>query len=150
MGNDTRQLADLINQRHDCLVALRDVGERQLALIDSGDMTALLKVLSTKQHLIGLLQTLEQQLKPYRDEDPELRTWATREARQHCAARAAECEQMLAEIVAQEQQGESQLTKRRDAAATQLQGVHSAHQARAAYAQQPGARRVRLDLTSDS
>ena len=49
----TDVLAELVVKKHDLLVQLRDVGLRQIELIDGGDMTQLLKLLSSKQRLLN-------------------------------------------------------------------------------------------------
>ena len=42
---ETDILADLIRAKRECLLQLRDLGRKQLELIDEGDMTALLDLL---------------------------------------------------------------------------------------------------------
>src|SRR5689334_7588838 len=75
--HDTAQLATLVDLKRRSLVQIRDLGVRQLQLLDAADMTQLLKILAAKQHLIGQVQQIEQQLEPFRADDPERRTWAT-------------------------------------------------------------------------
>jgi hypothetical protein len=60
----------------------------------------------------------------------------------------ARCEALLAEIVSQEKQSERDLLRRRDEAAQRLQGVHSAAQARSAYAASAQPASAGLDMTS--
>ena len=49
---ETAQLSRLIQQKHGLLVQLRDLARKQLSLVDAGDMTALLRLLATKQNLL--------------------------------------------------------------------------------------------------
>ena len=78
---NTNILADLIAKRHHCLVKLRDLGLKQLELIAAGDMGPLLRLLSAKDQWIVAVQTIEKELAPYHDQDPEARVWASEEAR---------------------------------------------------------------------
>jgi hypothetical protein len=150
MTLDTNNLAQRIAQKRDCLARLRDLGVRQIELVEQGDLGALLKVLAAKQHLIEMLQTLERELEPFHAQDPERRRWASAELRRQCADQAEECKQLLAEIVAQERQSESKLIARRDEAADRLNGVFAAGHARNAYAHEPARGASMLDLTSET
>lgn len=144
----TEHLADLIDRKHTCLLQLRELGTQQMRLVDQGEMGELLKVLSGKQYLINLLQELEQQLDPYRHDDPESRQWRSPQDRARCAQQSEACQMLLDEVLQQEKVSEASLTVRRDEVARRLQGVHSARQARSAYAQQSGPATSQLDLSS--
>lgn len=148
--SETDLLAALIDQKRDCLGRMRDLGTRQLELVRGGEMTALLDVLAAKQRLIGQLQRIERELDPFRNQDADARRWRTPGDRQRCAARLAECESLLAEIIRRERQGENELTLRRDAAARQLHGAHIAAQARGAYVAAPPRSMSQLDIMSES
>jgi len=147
-NTSTEQLADLIARKHACLLQLRDLGLQQLRLVEEGEMGELLKVLSAKQYLINLLQELERSLDPYRHEDPESRIWRSPHDRARCAQQSEECQTLLDEVLKQEKLSETSLTVRRDEVARRLQGVHSARQARSAYAQQSGPAASLLDISS--
>jgi FlgN protein len=129
----TEQLAALISEKHDVLVQLRAVGIRQSDLVTSGEIAALLKVLSTKQHLITRLQELERELRPYYAGDPDKRAWRTADERARCAKQAAECNAMLEEIVRLEKLGAEKMNERKNEVAQQLQQVHAAAHVRNAY-----------------
>ncbi len=147
MPLSTDLLGDLIRRKHNCLLHLRDLGQRQLALVRRGSMDELLDVLAAKQHLLVELQRIERGLDPFRQEDPEQRTWRSAEERQRCAEELARCDSLLAEIMTQEKQSEHELIRRRDEAARRLQGAHRAAQARQAYTEDAPAS-AGLDLTS--
>ena len=49
----TDNLSRLVVRKHGLLMQMRDVGRQQLALIAGGDMTLLLKLLASKQRLLG-------------------------------------------------------------------------------------------------
>src|SRR3954465_11288436 len=95
MNQSTEQLAALIAQKHEVLVQLRAVGVRQSDLAGSGEIAALLKLLSAKQHLITGLQELERELKPYYASDPDKRVWRAPDERARCAKQAGESNALL-------------------------------------------------------
>ncbi len=129
----TERLTELIRKKHLVLTQLRDIGRRQMELVNGGDTAALLALLGTKQQLIAGLQTLEQDLTPYYAEDADRRTWASPEHRAECARQAAECNVLLEEIVGLEKLGAEKMTVRRNEVAEQLQQAHAATQVRSAY-----------------
>jgi hypothetical protein len=143
-------LAELIAKKHDLLVQLRDAGARQIELITAGDMTHLLKLLSSKQRLLNGLQDLERQLNPFRQQDAGQRIWASDVERQRCSHTASRCEALLAEVVEHERQSELCLMAHRDRVAIQLDGLQQASQARRAYAEPLPSDVCRLDLSSEN
>jgi hypothetical protein len=129
----TAALIDLIQRKHRVLAQLRDVGRRQMELVNGRDTASLIKLLATKQSLIVALQGVEQELTPYTREDPEQRIWPSPETRAQCSAHASECNAMLREIVELEKQGMELLTVHRNEIAAQLQQMHAAAEVRSAY-----------------
>lgn len=127
------KLAELIAQRQACLVQMHKLSVKQGELVSSGEMGALLRLLSIKNQLLVALQATEQQLAPFHDQDPETRVWANAAARERCARQAAECQTLLAEIMDMERDNEQKMTERRDQVASQLQAAQSASTARRAY-----------------
>lgn len=146
---DTELLSALIDKKQECLVRLRDMGRRQYELVHEGCITGVLDVLSAKQDVLVRLQSIERALEPFRDQDPEARRWASPERRQRCAQQLQRCEELLAEIIAQERQSEQELVRRRDETAEQLQGIRAAGQARGAYITTPAPTTHQLDLSSE-
>jgi hypothetical protein len=126
-------LAKLIAHRHACLSQLHKFGVKQSELVESGEIGALLRLLSVKNQLIGALQAIEKQLAPFHAQDPETRIWTNSTAREQCAKQAAECQVLLDQIMQMERDNEQKMTERRDQVASQLQAVQSAGPARRAY-----------------
>jgi flagellar biosynthesis/type III secretory pathway chaperone len=158
----TEHLFELIHRKRQVLVQLREVGQRQSELIASGDVTTLLTLLAAKQRLLAALQLTEQQLAPFRDEDPAARVWISPARRNECAAESADCRHLLAEVVQLERDCEAAMLARRDATAAQLQQAQPARAAAGAYAlnrrtalplsallEFPGAQCGGLNLVSD-
>lgn len=148
---DTARLAELIAARLEVLVQLRELARRQLEVIGEADMPRLFVLLSSKQTLLERMQRLDGELDPFRRQDPERRVWSSSAARQKARAESDRCESLLQEIMLIEKQGETELIRRRDEAATQLEGMHTAARARTAYAGGGSSRQGgRLDLTSET
>lgn len=143
-------LAELVERRHRYLMLMRDLGVQQMALIESGDMSALLRVLGAKQRVMTELERAERALDPFRAQAAEDRQWRSPELREHCRRQLDESAALLAEILAQEKQGEGLLVRRRDEAAQRLAGSHFTHQAHSAYHSLPESNVSQLDLASES
>jgi hypothetical protein len=132
----TAVLAALMSQRRKCLLQLRELSVRQAQIIASSDASDLLRLIAAKQQLIAALQGIEKRLAPYHAQNPEERVWLSAEAREQCAADGDACRKLVEEVMALEQQGERQMTKRRDAVAKQIGTVAAAGRVRDAYLSQ--------------
>jgi hypothetical protein len=132
----TDKLFELICKKHEVLVQLRDMGLQQAALVKSGEITGLLKLLGAKQHVIVGLQELERTLKPYYAENPDARVWRSSADRAQCAQMATECNSLLEEVVKLERSGAEQMDARRSDVAAQLNQAHAASHVRNAYSAQ--------------
>jgi hypothetical protein len=141
-------LARLVRARYSCLVQLRDLGRRQMELIDRGDVAGLLDVLSAKQKPLNDIQRIEKALDPYRTQDAQQRQWRSADDRAACARLVQQCETLLTEIVAQEKRCEEIMVQRRDATAARLQQLHSASRAQGAYAASAFSVARHIDLSS--
>ncbi len=146
---ETDILFDLVCSKRTCLEQLRAMGLRQMELVESDRMTALLDLLAHKQQTLLELQQIERELNPFRDQAPEARRWRSEEARRRCADALQACETLLTEIIDRERASEQALVHRRDHAAAQLQGMHRAGQARASYTSPQAGTVSQLDLCSD-
>jgi flagellar biosynthesis/type III secretory pathway chaperone len=147
---DAHRLAKLIDRKHVVLSQLRELVRRQDALIAEGDLDSLMRVLGAKQQLLAALQEVEAELRPFRDQDPEAREWASDEQRQASRDANDQCAEMLSEIVALEKQCEARLAQRREATAARLEVVVGAAKARGAYASVDGGQTGSLNLVSES
>lgn len=129
----TSEFARLVHKRRQILAQLRDIGQTQSTLIERGDTTTLLRLLSVKQRVLAGLQATEHQLMPYHDEDPESRKWASQLERDNCAKEADQCRKLLREVLELERRQEQMLLARRNEAAAELRHVQSAREATGAY-----------------
>lgn len=149
MEPSTEKLAQLIGRKAELLTLLKQFTERQLGVIAGGDPALLLKLLAGKQAIVDQLQLIEQELAPFREQDPEERQWRQPADRQACQQLAEKCESLIQEILAFDRQGEGELIRRRDAAAEQLAGLHTSAHAQRAYLQVPEAVTGGFDLLSE-
>lgn len=149
MDTSTEQLAILVRRKADLLALLKQLTEKQLGVIAGEDTALLLKLLAGKQSLVDQLQTVERELTPFREQDPEHRAWRTPEDRRQCQQLAATCETLIQEILELDRRGEGELVRRRDAAAEQLQGLHTTAHAHRAYLQVPHSIAGGFDLVSE-
>ncbi|MCA9230411.1 MAG: flagellar export chaperone FlgN [Planctomycetales bacterium] len=129
----TEKLSDLLSKRLRCLQQLRDLGLKQAELISQGEMSPLLRLLGAKNQLIVAVQAIEHELTPFHSQDPDKRQWPSAEERTRCSEQAAQCQQLLAEVMQLEEQNEMEMTLRRDRVANQLQAAQAASTARSAY-----------------
>jgi hypothetical protein len=140
------KLAELVAKRHTCLAQLHRLGMKQAELIATGEMSSLMRLLSAKNQLIVALQSLEKQLEPFQNQQPEQRQWSSPALRQECQTLAEECRRLLEGVMQMERENEQQMTLRRDRIAHQLSSLQSAETARRAY--QASQSRVRSPGTS--
>jgi hypothetical protein len=129
----TEHLARLVSAKLQVLKILVQLAERQLALVERGELTDLIKLLAAKQTVLAQLQTLERDLVPYRDDDPDAREWASPAARAACQAQATEANRAVARSLELEKRAESLMAARRDAAGEALHNLQTASDAHAAY-----------------
>src|SRR5437667_11891861 len=100
----TQKLAELVSRKRGVLLQLAEIGQRQQRVVDEGDTGTLLQLLAAKQKMINALQIVEREMAPFHAEDPEARLWPTGVDRARCAHEAAECNQLLEQIVAIEKE----------------------------------------------
>jgi hypothetical protein len=131
--SNTERLAALVMSKQQVLEILVQMSRQQLALIDTGDMTTLLKLLSGKQTVITHLHYIERELTPFRDEDPDGRVWTSPDHRTACQARAQQCNTLLAEAMDLERRAETAMHHRRNATAAALSSLQAGADAKAAY-----------------
>lgn len=131
---ESARLAQLVDCKLQVLQVLQKLAQQQLELIMGGDMTGLLKLLSAKQTVMDQLSKVERQLDPFRGQEPDARDWASVDDRQRCQRNVETCNQLLAEMMRLEKEGETEMVRRREDASARLAGMHGASEARHAYA----------------
>ena len=147
---DTEVLAQLIGNKHELLLQIRQLSARQVEFVEADDMARMIRLLAVKQRLLAAMEETERRLDPFRREDPEQRVWKSPAHRQRAQETSARCDALLQEIMSMEKGCESHLFRRRDEAAGQLQGVHRSAQAATAYLGAPDASGRQFDASCET
>lgn len=135
-GTIMNKLTHIMQRRKTVLEVLLMVSEKQLKLVEIGDITTLLKLLARKQRYLDDLESVERSLDPHRGIAPEDRTWESEEERIECSSTIAKCDQLLAAIMELDKMSEQELGRQKDATQAQLQRTQSQGRAASAYARQ--------------
>lgn len=146
---ETDRLVELISAKRQTLRTLRELARRQHELIESRQTSGLIAQLAAKQKLLDELTRIESDLNPFRGQDPESRRWRAPEDRARCAAEAAECRELLDEVLALDRQGMETLKARQLETTATIHAAHDAASARSAYIATAGADRARIDLAAE-
>ena len=125
-----------MQSRVSILEQLLQVSEKQLHLVQLGDMTLLLQLLARKQKVLEAFEALERQLDPYRNIEPQDRTWTSEQERLDCDAAIQKGRELLAEILKLDQQSETELAQQKDDTLRQMQKMDTTGKAAAVYAKQ--------------
>jgi hypothetical protein len=134
---DTDSLSTLVRTKLVLVELLACLAQKQLAVAEHGETTEILRLLSAKQTVLARFGEIQRQLEPFRAQDPESRAWRSAADRLRCRQEAKRCDELLAEAMCVEKQGEAALLRRRDQAASRLAGASAASEAHAAYSRQP-------------
>jgi hypothetical protein len=147
---DTDSLAKLIDRKLQVLNQLHQLSLRQVQFVEQGDVSSLIGLLAAKQRLLHPLQSIEDGLAPYRDQDPDGRAWRSPQHRQRTREVVDQCESVLRDIVRLETLCEQELVRRRDVTAAQLRGAQDAAQAVQAYATAAPSVTTQFDVSSET
>ena len=146
-----KQVAALIRQRWEILNRLLGISHLQMAAIEQGKMSVLMRLLSEKQQPLNQLVELGDQLGVVNADHSQERHWDSDDARERCREKQNECEKMNLEILAIEAECETKLSHSRDELRQRLERVDSGWQAVAGYADHSVKSTAggSLDLSSD-
>jgi uncharacterized protein YPO0396 len=129
----TQRLFELIETKLHLLQEMQSMAVEQSDLVAQHDMSGLMSVLSRKQALMESLQTVQQDLQFFRDEDPESRIWESPEKRKRCQAMVSQCDQLISQLIVQENRSLDSMNLKRDSVLSQLQQNVAASQLQHAY-----------------
>ena len=148
---DGTELSELIHQRLSNLRELLDLSRRQMAAIEAGRMSELMRLLSDKQAPLSRLTSLAPQIRAAADDDPAARLWENEQARVSCRRQQEECEKTHLELLAIEAECETALQNSRHRIGQQIDRVDAGKRAATTYAHSPSGsnRGGQLDLSSD-
>lgn len=133
---DTNRLIHLLGQQRELYLQLRDLSDRQRALIASDSPDLLLSILRDRQTLVAALVRLNEQLTPYRRDWEAVQATLSDDVRQQAAQLLEEINDLLRNILRVDQEDGALLSARKQAVAQSLSEVSGGRTANAAYARQ--------------
>jgi flagellar biosynthesis/type III secretory pathway chaperone len=151
MAMEGKQLSELIDHRLSILRKLLEISNRQMAAIDAGRMSDLMRLLSEKQMPLNRLAEIAARIRVAAADDPAARLWGSEQARIRCRERQEECEKIHLQLLAVEAECEAALGRSRASIGQQLDRVDATRQAASSYGHGATAptRGGQLDLSSD-
>lgn len=147
---DADTLTDLVERRHQVLLELLELGDRQADAVRHNRMSELLEILNRKQVPLETLGRLSDALREAVTDDPGQREWASPQARAACRQLNEACEQMLQRLMRQEAEAETELASARDALDQELAVGEGKRRAAGGYSAAAGTPTTggRIDLSS--
>jgi len=130
----TKKLQELGSLKLHLLRSARELSIQQFEVMQSDDVATLLTVLSRKSEILDTLRTLQKDLDPYRNEQPEDRQWDSAEERLSCRKTFEEIDRLLEELTQMDNLALEQMTQQRDAMACQIAQFATAEAVQNAYA----------------
>jgi len=145
------ELSNLIEERLSHLRELTDIGNQQMAAIQSGRMSELMGLLSKKQAPLSRLADVTSKIRMAASDDPNSRIWENEQARATCRTQQEECEKLHLDLLAMEAACETALKESRASIEQKIDRVDSGRQAAVSYADSEAEpnRGAKLDLSSD-
>ena len=128
--------SELIRSEEELLKRLLLVSQRQLELVEEGNVTILIQHLGQRQQLWNEFELLEQQLAPHKGIPPESRVWRNTNERQMTEASLNRCKDLLGKILEIDQMSLTKTAAQKDEVEGQLQRIQRGAPAATAYGRQ--------------
>lgn len=133
---DAERLIVLLTEQRDLYGRLRELSDRQRALIAGDRPEQLLSILQERQTLISSLSRLNEQLAPFRREWDAMYARLSEESRERTSALLNEINALLKVILKTDREDSVLLAARKHTVARELSGVAGGKTATSAYARQ--------------
>jgi len=127
---------ELIRSEEELLKRLLLVSQRQLELVEEGNVTTLIQHLGQRQQLWNEFEFLEQQLAPHKRIPPEHRVWKSADERQMTEASLNRCKDLLEQILENDQICLTKTAAQKDEVEGQLQRIQRGAPVATAYGRQ--------------
>lgn len=137
---DFNLLLRLLTEQRDCYRRLRELGERQRALIAGDQPELLLGILQERRALVGSLARLNEQLAPFRRDWEGTYARLSEPARLQASTLLNEINGLLRVILKSDQEDSALLSARKQGVARELGELAGGRTVNAAYAAQAGGR----------
>jgi hypothetical protein len=98
-----KSFAELIHSEEELLKRLLWVSQRQIEIVNMGNMSVLLQHLEQRDRLWDEFDLLEKQLAPHKAIPPEQRIWHCTEEREATESARVRCKELLEQIMANDQ-----------------------------------------------
>ena len=128
--------SELIRSQEALLKRLLLVSQRQLEIVEEGNVTVLIQHLGKRQQLWNEFELLEQQLAPHKEIPPEHRTWKNAEEREMTTAALDRCKGLLEQILANDEICLTKTAEQKDEVEEQLGRVQRGTPVASAYGRQ--------------
>lgn len=132
----TDKLFELIEQKLQLLLHMRELTTIQSEAILSNDISQVLTTLSRKEVIMDQLNRVQTDLQDYQSDDPETRIWSSPERRAECRDMSQRCGDILCETLTLEQSSMADLSIRRDSLNAQIRQISDVRATQAAYRSQ--------------
>jgi hypothetical protein len=132
-SHTTERLYELIERKLHLLREMQAMTIEQTDLVTEHDMSGLMSVLSRKQSLMESLQTVQEELTIFKDDDPEARVWSSPQRRTTCQSMVQESERLVQQLIVQENRSLDSMNLKRDSIQSQLNQNAAASQVQKAY-----------------
>jgi len=131
-----RSFAELIRNEEEILKRLLLVSQRQLEIVEEGNVTVLIQHLGARQQLWSEFELLEQQLGPHKGIAPESRVWQSAAERQLTESALNRCKELLERILENDQICLTKTAAQKDEVEKQLNRVQRGGNVALAYLKQ--------------
>ena len=128
--------SELIRSQEALLKRLLLVSQRQLEIVEEGNVTVLIQHLGKRQQLWNEFELLEQQLAPHKEIPPEHRIWNNNEEREMTTAALDRCKGLLEQILANDEICLTKTAEQKDEVEEQLGRVQRGTPVASAYGRQ--------------
>ena len=128
--------SELIRSQEALLKRLLLVSQRQLEIVEEGNVTVLIQHLGKRQQLWNEFELLEQQLAPHKEIPPEHRIWNNTEEREMTTAALDRCKGLLEQILANDEICLTKTAEQKDEVEEQLGRVQRGTPVASAYGRQ--------------
>lgn len=116
----TNRLRSLLESKLDLVNQLHELSMAQQSLSSTEEVDAMMGMIARRDGLMDHLLQVQQQLLPYRTDDPNGRLWQSIEAREHCQRLLVRIEQLVQSVIKIDEQTLQRMCDYRDSLALEL------------------------------
>ncbi|MBN1846430.1 MAG: hypothetical protein JW810_12145 [Sedimentisphaerales bacterium] len=142
-------LIQLLTQQRLLYRQLRELAQKQSALVDGSNPEMLLRVLASRQRIIDRLSAIDRGLKPIRDQWQHIAGGLPASQRQQAQQLVAEVQEILGDIIARDEKDTQALSSHQQKVGAEIRSAAAGKRMHQAYGQQVASKPSRfLDTLS--